>query len=161
MRKLCCLDTASELGYAHLIKDSSSRQLSTKLSVDDILYLQQIFLTTGLHHIVAPNLSIGRRTMHLLLRSMNCFSNAACLTWEHKASLKGYDVLGRLIDYCGQEANMDAIEEYFIEEFEADFLWIEMSDAFMQNPFVVQAFNIMHVLNIIHKIPVVLISYQG
>lgn len=140
--------------------DVPPRQLSAKLSVDDILYLQQIFLTTGLHHIAVPNLSVGRKIMRSLLQSMHYFNNTACLTQEHKTSLEGYDVLGHLKDFCGKEADSNAIEEYFLEEFEADFLWVELNEALMQNSFVVQILNIMHVLDITHKIPVVAISYQ-
>jgi hypothetical protein len=159
MRQNYCLYAASKEGHMNL-NDVPPRQLSKKLSVDDILYLQQLFLTTGLHHIVVPDLSVGRKIIHSLLQSMHYFSNTACLTQQHKVSLKGYDVLGRLINYCGQEANSNVIEEYFLEEFEADFMWVELNEELMQNPFAVQVFRIMHVLDIIKKMPVVTISYQ-
>jgi hypothetical protein len=92
---------------------------------------------------------------------MHCFASAACLTQDYEPSLEGYDLLEHLKDFCGHEIHENVLEEYFLEEFEADFLWIELNEFFIQNPLVRKAIYIIHNLDIAHKMPIVAVTYKN
>jgi hypothetical protein len=147
----------------NLIENVPPMQLLSKLSIDDILYLQEMFLTKGLHHIMVPDIFAGRTLVHSFLQSMHYFHEVSCLTNDIEQSLvpEEYNLLENLTDFCGQEVTLDTIEEYFLEHYCADFMWIELSEALMSNPLVAQIAYIMHTLDIAHRMPVIAVSYKS
>ena len=140
--------------------DVPPRRLSSTLSLDDILYVQEMFLTKGLHHIMVPDMWQGRTLIHDFLKSMNYFHDIACLTHSDQPALDDYEsnLLEGVADYCGQDIILDTVEEYFLEHYCADFMWIELSESLLNNPLVLQIVHVMHDLDIAHRIPVVVIS---
>ena len=163
MLVICCLYAASKGMRMNLVEAAPPMQLPSKLSIDDILCIQEMFLAKGLHHIMVPDIFEGRTLVHSFLQSMHYFHEVACLTNDIETSLapEEYNLLENLTDFCGQELTLDSIEEYFLEHYCADFMWIELSEALMNNPLVLQIAYIMHALDIAHRIPVVAVSYKA
>jgi hypothetical protein len=161
MKEICCLYAASEGGHMNLIDDMPSRRLSTVLSQDDILYVQERFITNGLHHIVVQDIEHGRTLMEKLLKSMHYFQNVSCLAQSYPIAIdyEQSNLLENIQYYCGHDIEADLIEEYFLECYMADFLWVELTETLLRNPLALQIVYSMHTLDIAHNIPVIAISY--
>ena len=138
------------------------RQIDSTLSVDDILYLQNIFLTSGLHHIKVPDVVSGRLIVSRLLQSMQYHHEVSCLTNIGKPPLKKtvLNIYNSLMRHCGQDASYDEIEEFFLEQYFADFMWVEISGDLWEIPLVRYALQAMHDLEIAYQMPIVALSYQ-
>lgn len=163
MKQDCCLYTASK-GKAVGGKISlPPKQLPLNLSVDDILDVQELFFANGLHHIMVPDLVEGRTLVHNFLKSMHYFHDVACLAQdcESVSDINEHNILDGITDYCGPDITLNSIEEYFLDAYTADFMWVELNDVLMNNPLVLQTLYVMHSLDIAHRIPVLAISYMS
>ena len=98
----------------------------------EILSLQDAFLVNGLHSINVPNLVVGRILIQNFLNSLPMYTHNACLTLN-TTDLPSHisDIYAALYNEGLQE---QVIEEFFINEFYFDFVWIEMSDALCKAP---------------------------
>lgn len=163
MKRICCLYAANKHSMPYMGCKDDIRQLSLELTPEDILYLQELFLTNGFHHIRVPTVNDGRFLMYKLLHSMHFFNDIACLTCidEPIISLDVCDLLNDLRIHCKGEESINAIEEYFLEVFFTDFMWIELNEALLNDPMVQHAIYIMHAIEFAHKIPVIAMSYNS
>ena len=162
MKRICCLYAANKHSMPCMGCKDDIRQLSLELTPEDILYLQELFLTNGFHHIRVPTVNDGRFLMYKLLHSMHFFNDIACLTCiDEPISLDVCDLLNDLRTYCKGEESINAIEEYFLEVFFTDFMWIELNEALLNDPMVQHALYIMHAIEVAHKIPVIAMSYNS
>jgi hypothetical protein len=163
MKRICCLYAENQCNVPCIDYKNGIRQFSSHLMPDDILYLQKIFLTKGFHRIHVPTVCDGRSLMYKLLRSMHFFNDIACLTCITKPaiSLDVCDLLGDLRTYCKEDTSINTIEEFFLDVFFTDFMWIELNEALLNDPMVQQAVYIMHAIEIAHRIPVIAISYNN
>lgn len=163
MRQGSCLYEAYPYNKSWLFDVIRPRQIDSALPADDILFLQDIFLTNGLHHIGVSDLVSGRMIVSRLLRSMNYHHELACLTnsWDPPLKKTVLDIYNSLVDYCGQDASYDEIEEFFLEQYCADFMWVEISKDLLHIPMAGYALQAVYKLEIAHHIPIVAVSYQN
>jgi len=163
MKRICCLYAANRHNVHYVGSKDDMRRLSSELTAEDILYLQELFLTNGFHHIRVPTVEDGRSLMYKLLNSMHFFNDIACLTCinEPAISCDVYDILNDLRTYCNGDESINVIEEYFLEVFFTDFMWIELNEALTKDPFVEQAIYVMHSIEVVHRMPVVALSYDN
>lgn len=90
---------------------------ATKFSDQQILELQDLFLTNGFHEIIVPSLSEGRSLIYTFLDALRCFETVGCVTSYGKT------LRADIIDLKGilNEEN----DSFFCEGFNLDFIWIE------------------------------------
>jgi len=145
---------------AHDIISMKPRQIENPLSEDDILYLQHLFLSNGLHAIQLPNVAVGRTVIYTLLRSLDYYHTVACLTCVAEPPLK------RSIFDVNSAAhlatrNADSIAQFFTERFFADFLWIELTESLARLPAFMDVIEALDSLALGSHIPVVALCYNS
>ncbi len=97
------------------------------LSECEILDLQDRFLSNGFQHIKVKNMHTGRRLVHQFLTSLSVYHDVACVTLsdiqlESNVTNVHYELLvGGYLD----PFQLRYLEEFFIEDFYFDFMWIE------------------------------------
>lgn len=94
----------------------------TTLTEQQIINLQDLFITPGIHTIYVDNMKTGREIMYNMLSSFKHYSAISCITQESLA-LKPQitDILLELF----QLPALATIEDYVLYDFEPDFIWIE------------------------------------
>lgn len=106
----------------------TKKRVVVPLAEEDILELQDFFLTNGIHDIVVDTVETGRKLMHTLLSSLNCYHSMAVLTLEPLAGkLPACDIYQELLQ-DNFFTDIHAIDRFFIEHFYFDFMWIERSE---------------------------------
>lgn len=154
------IDSSTLLGW---LPNAKPRQIDRSLSEDDILFLQDIFLKTGFHHIRVADILSGRTIMYKLLESIHYYHEITCLTGNLQIPLKRRinNLYQALEKCCGSHATYESIEEYFLENYYADFLWIELSEELFKKSIATCALSIMHQLGMADNIPIISISYNS
>lgn len=95
------------------------------LSDRDIILLSNAFLTSGFHNIQVLSFQGGRDLLWKFLEYLK-YSNVACLSVNYRKNYKNEFVIN-LYDKFSQEYNEQAINDFLLNEFCFDFLWIECS----------------------------------
>lgn len=142
---------------------TASYSVTLPWSEEDILQLQALFLTTGMHAITVPQVHAGRTIIARLLQSLHCFSHVAALTVSDlplaPAVCNVYEelLLGGFIERQQATRAFD----YFLDEFNADFLWIEESSNLLSTPWYRTVREYIDELKVSQHIPVVRVLYAG
>ena len=99
------------------INQSLSLFVNKKLVITEqqILELQDLFLTPGIHYINVATVKNGRSLIYTFLNALRCYNAPACLT-NNAMPLK------KEIHLLNTHSNLD---HFFIEESGFDFMWIE------------------------------------
>jgi len=144
----------------HVWNKIAPRHISCQMTEDDILYLQDLFLTNGMHAISVPDVKTGRSIMHSMLQSLNYYQMAACMTRMQTPPLEESitDICSQLAR-AGHELCYEEVEHFYIEEFFGDFLWIEFSPQLVDTPLLAHSFHALNVLEMFRKIPIIALSY--
>lgn len=103
----------------------------------DILNLQDRFLTNGFHDLAFSSMEEGRHVMLLFLKSLNIYHDIACLSMEdHPLENRVFNVYQELFDgnFINNNENWNQFEQFFLENFYVDFLWIEASQELCSAP---------------------------
>ena len=107
--------------------NSATRMIKKPFSESDVLYLQDIFLTPGVHQINVDSVAKGRTIISDVLGSLHYHQKAGCLSLDDTVLENGVcDIVKTLIkdDYL---VNSDNLTLFFLDRFYFDFLWIEES----------------------------------
>ena len=97
------------------------------ISEQMIIELQDIFLTPGIHIIDVESLQEGRSLIQKFLNALRCYQTIGCLT-QHESSLPHtvFDIHNYLLMYGFLEGkNSNELEQFFTQDFNFDFIWIE------------------------------------
>lgn len=161
MRHMQCLQKQ----YSAVDYNSNFHQLRVNalLTEDDILLLQDLFLTNGIHCIIAANVLSGRKLMYKFLQSLHYYHNVTCLTANKDRPLKKtvFNLFQSIQEYCGCNCEYQEVEYFFLEHCYADFLWVELSEELETNPIGINAFKAMDELNMDRAMPIIKISYNS
>lgn len=129
-------------------------KIGQPLSDIDIIALHKAFLTPGYHYLRVSSCNEGRVLIKEVLSSMKYYQQIACLTLEKKL-LDDY-IINLYEDISIQTNNVD---EYFIEHFHYDFLWIELSSV-MAIKWMNDFYQALHDYHIDQTIPIIGISFD-
>ncbi len=148
---------------SHKAFDTSSVPLiQSPFTEAEILDLQDKFLSEGIHHVKVRDIAAGRNIINTFLDSLAAYHEIACLSVSnnglesyitniyHELLLHGY------IERC-QAKNL---EEFFIDQFYFDFLWIECSSKLMEQPWFADFQMNIHNFRLERQIPIFMISYD-
>lgn len=132
------------------------------LSEGEILDLQDMFLTNGLHEFQVKDRVTGRHLVETFLASLSCFHDTACLTSANWLMPAGVTDIYRLL--C-EEGYLDAydvqnLEEFFCQKFYFDFIWIEGTQEVLTSKWFVEFQVKLTDLKIDHHVPIILLTYQ-
>jgi hypothetical protein len=135
--------------------------LLSNFSEQDILELQDVFLTPGFNYLSVPSVVQGRRIIRSVLDSLNCFSPVACLTTN---SIKLRSDIISLYDEMALAGALalshSALESFLLEQFNYDFLWIECSYELMQAPWFCYFEQKLLDFNIAAQQPILFVEYD-
>ena len=138
-----------------------SKHVREPFSEYEILDLQDKFLNNGLHYITVCNLDFGRSLINRFLRSLNCYHNNAILTISNPVGDGSTtDLYYELLQggYINSSTNKD-FDEFFIDQFYYDFMWIEACHELVDQSWFSDFFSKMASYKIDQHIPVLVISY--
>lgn len=108
------------------IKQSFCFKLSqtTSITEQQILELQELFLSNGIHYIMVPSLQEGRALVSRFLDALRCHQSAACFTFEAALAKRFVDLR--------KQMNKKNWDSYLCEDFKSDFIWIEQDPIHLQ-----------------------------
>ena len=139
-----------------------ARHVREPFSDSDILDLQDAFLNNGIHYIQVDDIQSGRSLIHLFLKSLNHYHNITSLTLSSsQLATDTADLYGELI--LGGQLEKTAsceLEEFFLDQFYYDFMWIEASDELIVCSWFVSFFKQMTQFKLDQLIPILVLSYK-
>lgn len=107
------------------MKNGILSEIKEPFSENDVMYLQAMFLTPGVHHINIDSISKIRAVIQKILESLQYHQKSACLTLSSLLLAPDVcDIVKVLItdDYL---VSADSLTQFFLDQFYFDFLWIE------------------------------------
>ncbi len=110
-------------------------KIQDPLSEAEILTLQDRFLSNGFQHIKVKDITTGRLLIQAFLNSLGIYHNTACVT---TVDVSLQETVTNVYHELMIGGHLDPLEprfldEFFIEEFYFDFLWIEMTNALINS----------------------------
>lgn len=115
------------------MKTNSYRVFDGHFSENEVLYLQNIFLTPGVHQIKVESIVGGRNMIDKFLTSLHYHQKAACLSLcDTPLPMHVTDMVHILLmdDYL---VDADSLTLFFLNNFYFDFLWIEETQALLDS----------------------------
>ncbi len=122
---------------------------------NDALYLQNLFLTPGVHQINSANLSQVRILIKRMLTCLQYYQNVAGLSLQEGISaIEAVDLMQLLIaeDHL---INADRLTLFFFDHFYFYFLWIEETPELLLSPWYNQFQRHLHDFGFDRTIPVI------
>src|ERR1700733_2712100 len=136
----------------------TKKMTKNKFAEEDILDLQDIFLSIGIHTIEVANLYEGRLLLYIFLNALRCYSSIGCLNTANIPLEKGVVDMYKELQargYLDQKTCLDF--EHFLTYFqEFEFIWIELQrkSALKWYPYFYQQ---LITLNFDKRIPIVVV----
>lgn len=97
------------------------------MSEEQILQLQDLFLSAGSHTMHVADHAQGRVIINTFLRALRCYNSIGCFTQSNLTLEKEFFDIYSYLQGCGylHETSSMNLDQFFLEEFEFDFIWIE------------------------------------
>ncbi len=137
--------------------EGDSRRILTPYTEADILYLQTIFITPGVHTLTVPNLKSGRQLILEQLEALQWHQEIGFLTADQSALCLPAQNILPILD---QPINQEGVETFFIEHFYYDFLWIEATPGLVKMPWIYSFEQQLFNYHLDTMIPIVILTYQ-
>lgn len=127
----------------------------------DILEIQEKFLCNGFQYLKGQNIGQGRKIIYTFLASLGTYHNVACLTLDSQPLNEGITDL--YAELCGggylHSFEPYYLEEYFIEQFYFDFIWIEATRSLLMSAWFEEVKEKMLQIAIDEQIPILVFVY--
>ncbi len=135
---------------------SKSTIIQESLTESTILELQDIFLTNGFHQINVSSIEQGRSLLYTFLDSLGIYQDVACLTAIGTPLRPDItDISSDLFDSGCLDSSENYLEEFFIEQWYYDFMWIEATSDLLATPWVDEIKSKIINLKIDRQIPII------
>jgi len=115
-----------------------SKLYNQNISENDLIYLQDLFLTNGIHNLSSPSTNQARKVLYKILKSLNYYQDIASLSLSDQAlSNNVYDIYTNLLinNFLSINSsnnlnisNSENLINFFQDKFYFDFLWIELTE---------------------------------
>lgn len=143
---------------------ASSDLYNQKISENEILYLQDLFLTPGFHKIKFSNLKIARNQLYAILDSLQFYQNAAALSLQTTGFRTDLvDLYSELLQDCCITAPAHLAAEnlvnFCLNNFYYDFLWIENPQALEAKQWYQQLLELIANFKLDQLIPICLVEF--
>jgi len=139
-----------------------SKHVRGPLSEHDILDLQDKFLNNGFHYVNVSDVQFGRSLVSQFLKSLNYYHENAVLSISMPlVDSSIVDLYYELVQYGYLDSlqNRD-LDEFFIDQFYYDFLWIEACHELVDSRWFSEFFTRLVRFKIDRHIPVLVMSYS-
>ncbi|MCA9769929.1 hypothetical protein KC460_01005 [Candidatus Dependentiae bacterium] len=148
--------------YERYVDLTKVHHIGTSLQEEDIIKIQHIFMSCGVHHVKIKNITAGREIIAKFLNALNCYCEVGCLTMEKDQLFDNvwdmyYHLIGGGYIQCNQLVKR---EQFFVDEFYADFLWVEATDKLMLQSWFVMIQKALVDLHIDQYVPIIFLSYE-
>ncbi len=140
----------------HSLADTN-RAFSWPCTETDLLYLNAIFTTKGIHHIRAADELSGRLLIQNVLASLQWYYQIACVAATEEMIIAYAD---NIITKLSHPYSDGMMEQFFLEEFYYDFVWIEMTEDLKQQAWIESFQEHLSFFQIDRIIPIIIIEYQ-
>jgi hypothetical protein len=130
------------------------------LADDQIIDLHKAMLTNGFHHMHVSSIQEGRAILHLLLDALDYYHDIACLsmnTLPLKPAIFDLHYYLQQGGYLDQKYK-DDLEDFFLQRFDHDFLWIELTEELINKPWFCYFEQKLIDLRIQERIPIMVVS---
>lgn len=136
---------------------SGDRIYTSNLSNNDILILQDIFLTKGLHCLHVDSLKTGRTIIYTIIHSLNYYETIGCITLNQQIPLEDsvINVYQDAYTRFGTSYSLDDIENMFLDYWFIEYAWIENSKTSSCDPLYKACTNVMRSLDFTEHIPAI------
>lgn len=136
------------------------------LSERDIIELQDKFLTNGFHYITVSSIACGRALVKTFLASLSCYTtigyvSIAARDVQDRQYKDIYDDLisnGYIDSLTGHLVNQQSLDQFFIEEFHYDFIWIEATQTLTEKQWFADFKERLTTFNIDKDIPILMLT---
>ena len=149
-------------GISEVKKQSIINVGKLPLSEYDIITLHKQFLSNGFHTISGVDVQSTRKTIFVFLQSLNYYHNIGFLSFSCD-TFHGYfyNIYKELLngDYLNTACDKD-IEQFFLEHFFFDFIWIEESPALLKSGWYIYFKQKLIDLNINKSIPIITVNFE-
>lgn len=144
-------------------KVSPITRIPETLSEETILDVQNQFMTNGFHYIGMADRQSSRELVMTMLSCLNYYDSVACLTLgqeplePHVADIH----LELLAWHCIMPTSpSNALQEFFLDTFYYDFMWIEASEKLLQEPWFSRFEECIINLELDKKLPILVFYYD-
>jgi len=136
------------------------KRIPTSLTDHDIIELNDTFLCNGTHFLKVNDIEHGRQLLELFLSSLGYYHAVGCLTlFSTPGSMPVGDIFQELA-HGGYIDRTETMGDYFFDQFDYDFLWIELT-APLSSLNWYQAFTEqLHDSNVAERMPIVKLLYE-
>lgn len=151
--------------FKELYKNScyvkSPLNIKMPFSETDIIDLQELFLTNGLHYISVCDVKTGRSIINMFLQSLNYYHDIACLTMvDEPFEQHVFDLYQEMtLRFCLEPSSQYDIEDFLIEYFYCDFMWVEATQGLIEAPWFSTVEQIIASFKLDKHIPIFILSY--
>lgn len=131
-------------------------------SDDTILEVQEKFLSEGFQYIKVATVSDGRAIIQTFLKTLPMYQNIGCLTICKEPlphNITDIYSIWQAGDYLSPQSGHSPLEEYFVEYFYFDFIWIEATTPLLESYWFEMALRTMINFDIDRRIPILLCHY--
>lgn len=142
------------------IASSSERSRLREFSDQEIIALQDIFMTNGIHEITITDRAHGRDMINTFVTALNCHHTLAWLTCEQAPVEPECTDVYAMLSSSGM-INGQTIFDFLLDGFYADLLVIENSKQLLSQPWLSEFYQQLQEFGLDRSIPIVSLSYRN
>jgi hypothetical protein len=127
----------------------------------DVLVLQEIFVTLGVHTIKTKNVIDGRQIIQTILKSLNYYHNVGSVTQIEGLPVFTCDIMKHIGLQFSQRNNLLIdLEEFFAVHPCFDFIWIEFTQEIKSQCSIEDIKNLFDIYHVNERMPVLIVMYE-
>lgn len=142
------------------MQNGNLRIIKEPFSENDVLYLQDLFLTPGMHQITVDNFSKIRTMISKVLKSLQYHQKAACLSFVDLSLDSEICDITRVLIVDDYLVSKDRLMLFFLDEFYFDFLWIEETPDLLASAWYEQFQRYLSEFNFNRSIPIIKVNMK-
>lgn len=126
--KNCIVNLDSKINHSFSLIYNKKQVITEQ----QILELQDLFLTNGIHYLYVSSFEEGRTLIYDFLNALRCHTHVACATnYGHTLPSTIFDLQSYLdsFDFFNNQ-NVHEFQNFLNEEFDFDFVWIEQNSSY-------------------------------
>lgn len=158
------LSTSSMLGkhtQDFYNKDKSGKLFSLPFSEEDVLMLQEIFITSGVHTIKTKNVIDGRKIIQTILNSLNYYHNIGSIASTKNLPHNVCDIINHIALQNLRPNNLLMnLEDFFDVHPCFDFIWIELTQDIKKICTIENLKKLFDMYHVEERMPVFIVTYD-
>ena len=133
-----------------------------KLLTDlDILDLNDTLLCNGIHYLKVQDIEHGREVLEACLSSLHYYHSIGCLTLFNTPHSISIDDIFNDLSHSGSLDRPEALANYFFEQFDYDFVWIELTASLSGLQWYKSFERQLKASGVAERMPIVKLLYEG